>query len=127
MSPTFSSTLAVFLCLLADGHLETNPIYRELIDVGIAPELEAKLPSPSLNDDLAGNPQQEMLNRLVPEERREQFFRESLVAPQIIEMTRAEQVTHLDVEGFVRRVDFWYVAYGSFERSPQRTFLMKSE
>ncbi|MEM8681501.1 MAG: hypothetical protein AAGF97_19310, partial [Planctomycetota bacterium] len=101
----------------------TPGLFQQLISEGPAAELQSPLPLPTLSDELNAEQQAAAIAQLVPAEKREQFFRRSLVAPQIVQIDKREGIDHLGMSGVVRCVDFWCVAYGDLAALTQDEFL----
>lgn len=117
-----TAIVSLALCLLAaDGHLDANSVYRELLDAGVtlAEGVVVELPAPTMRDGLDRQAQEQVLAEVAgvayPVA---QLTRKSVVAPQIL---RLEELTHPAAPG--RRVDVYFVAYGDLERMTSREFL----
>ena len=115
--------LAVTLFAAEPGHLDANPVYRQIVEKGVCVPGEArvKLPVPTIGDGLSAAATREAIealpNRHVAVD---EFLRKSVVAPQVFRFRKIE------AEGAtvpIQAVDVWCVAYGNFEVFKNKEFL----
>ena len=97
------------------AHETANPLYRQLLDPGLAvgPGLKAKLPPPTLPDGLDAARQTAAVRALIGTDYSyEEFTRRSVVAPQPLKI---RDIKPSDPLAPARGVDIWFVAYGDFQ------------
>jgi hypothetical protein len=105
-----------------DGHGELNPLFRELLDDGVAVsgDMALVLPEPTMPDGLGADSQRAVIETLAGDDYSpDQLLRQSVVAPQILRMSEIDAAEG----GPARRVDFWFVAYGELETLSGTEFL----
>jgi len=115
--------LAVALFAAEPGHLDTNPVYKQIVEEGVCVpgDVRVKLPAPTVADGLSAAGARAAIealpNRHVAVDL---FLRKSVVAPQVFRLRKIE------MEGAtvpVQAVDVWCVAYGKFEVLKSKEFL----
>ena len=129
MTTRFLTTLSVALVAIgfaADGvplacaqqardvHRERNPVFRELLEVGVTSgDLTQQLPPPTLPDGLSDKEQIAVIEELggtrYPFDK---LTRKSVVAPNIIRVPRVPQS---DAAAPLRTVDFWFVVFADLD------------
>jgi hypothetical protein len=105
------------------GHEEANPLYRDLLERGVAvgPGLRAKLPPPTVPDGLDAAGQRAAIQNLIGTDYSyDEFTRRSVVAPHLL---RLRDVKPSDPKAPARGVDVWFVAYGDFKLTEDDKFL----
>jgi hypothetical protein len=109
--------------LCGQTHLESNPVYRDLVETGVAIHADFKqtLPAPIMSDGLDAQAQEAIIKReVVRAYPMSKFLRKSVVAPHILQMNSVDTG---DPQYPGRQVDFWFVAYGDLETISNRDFL----
>jgi hypothetical protein len=107
------------------GHEESNPLYREVRNNGIAMGggFKARLAPPTMPDGLDARAQQAVIEKLGGNDYSlDDLLRNSPLAPQII---RLGDVTPSDPAAPARSVDVWYIAYGGLDILTKKDFLDK--
>jgi hypothetical protein len=123
----FSFVLA--LAVAADptaAHLDRNPLYKELLDPGLAvgPGLRARLPAPTMADGLTPAAQTAVIKKLIAADYEyEEFTRKSVVAPQLL---KVRNVDPSDPKAPARGIDVWFVGYGDFEATEDAKFVERA-
>jgi hypothetical protein len=116
--------LVLATCLAADeGHVQANPVYRELLQRGVEFPAGApvRLPGPTITDGMSPAAVREAIEA-IPDRRVsvEQLLRRSVVAPVLFRFGEAKPKGRRPA---VKTVDVWYVAYGDFELLGDEPFL----
>jgi hypothetical protein len=107
----------------AKDHPSANPLFKSLLDPGLAVGAGAKVkfPAPTMPDGLDGAKQKAIIESLVKGEYAyEEFTRKSVVAPQLLKL-RDENPS--DPKAPARGVDFWFIAYGDLKALDDEKFL----
>ncbi len=108
----------------AASHGEQNPVYRELLETGVASGEQArKLSPPTLADGMSADDQVKAVAALGGELYSfDDLTRQSVVAPQMI---RVSDVDSAAGEAPLRSIDAWFVAYANLDALSDREFLGK--
>lgn len=100
-----------------------NPLYKALLEPGLAlsGDAKVKLPTPTMPDGLDAAKQKAVIEKLIaPDYAYDEFTRNSVVAP--FKMV-IRDVKTADETLPVRGVDVWFVAYGDFAALDDEKFL----
>src|SRR5438067_87315 len=104
-------------------HEAQNPLYKSLLDPGLAvgPNAKTKFPAPSMPDGLDAAKQKGIITGLIGNDYTyEDFTRKSAVAPQLLKL---RDVSPSDPKAPARGVDVWFVAYGDLKALDDEKFL----
>lgn len=115
------------LLMLAEGqdpHRQSNPLYRELREVGWKVDgREFRLPAPTLPDGLDAATQKKVLEQLIGDDYTlDDFLRPSPVAPQIL---RINDLKSTNANAVPRSVDLWFVVYADLDAKIDEAFVRK--
>jgi hypothetical protein len=118
------SPVLALLCITAqNAHLDTNPVYRALVEggVAVAADERVRLVRPTMRDGLDAAAARAAIEA-IPERHVpvDELLRDSVVAPLVF---RFREVASPDPRLPVQGVDVWYVAYGDLEVLARREFL----
>jgi hypothetical protein len=118
----------VGLCLLATATTAAcradNPVYKLLTTRGVpvGGDEIVRLPAPTLGDGLSAAEQRRAIEAVAGESHTwEDLTRKSVVAPFVLKITNGEGAP----ERRGRRMDIWFVAYGSMKTLENQEFLQK--
>lgn len=117
--------MSLFLALLVAGAEPdaANPLYKALLDPGLAVggDARVKLPAPTMPDGLDAAKQKAVVQKLIGTDYAyEEFTRNSVVAP--FKMVIRDEKSG-DDKLPVRGVDVWFVAHGDFSALDDEKFL----
>jgi hypothetical protein len=104
-------------------HESANPLYKSLLDPGLAvgATAKAKFPAPSMPDGLDAAKQKAVITALIKDDYTlEDFTRKSIVAPQLLKL---RDVAPSDPKAPARGVDVWFVTYGDLKALDDEKFL----
>jgi hypothetical protein len=104
-----------------EKHAELNPVFATLVEQGISlnDEKRVPLPAPSMPDGLDKAAQEAVLGELLSSPSSlQQFLRNSIVAKHLLQMDTFGQP-----DAPARRVDVWFVTFGSLEAISSQKFL----
>ena len=99
----------------AETHADKNPVYQQLIESG-PPGLEIPIVEPILSDT---GDRSAAIEEVVPANKRERFFRGTIVAPHIIKISSQQ----LEGDRKLRTADFWFAAKGRLDDMKTKEFL----
>lgn len=117
-----ATLLSVALAAPMGSHEDANPLYRQLLDPGLAigADLRAKLPPPSMADGLDAAAQRKVIQDLIGSDYSyEEFTRKSVVAPLLLKI---RDVKPSDPAAPARGVDVWCVGYGDLAAADDAKF-----
>ncbi|MCA9175808.1 MAG: hypothetical protein KDB14_15085 [Planctomycetales bacterium] len=101
-------------------HLESNPVYRMLINEGIFEnQSPGKLPTPTMADGLSRAEQRAIIDKLS----RHDFAtltRKSVVAPHIVDIHKVDSG---DPDRPLQSIEFWFIAHASLDAMSDKEFL----
>lgn len=98
------------LLVTSIAHAQRNEVYDRLTEKGVSNgSVTLKLPTPVMADGLTAEAQAKIIKDLTTTHKKpyEEFMRKAVVAPFILKIT--------DEEGTMKRVDAYFVAYGSLD------------
>jgi hypothetical protein len=101
-----------------------NPVYQTLLTRGVpvGGNEVVKLPAPTLADGLSAADQRRAIEAIAGESHTwEDLTRKSVVAPFVLKISNGEGSS----ESRGRRLDIWFVAYGSIKTLYNQEFLKK--
>jgi hypothetical protein len=111
---------------IAASHEAENPLYKTLLDPGLAvgPDLRVKLPKPLMADGLDAAAQKAVIVKLIGDDYAfDDFTRKSQVAPHILRIRDAEPS---DPKSPSRGIDTYFVAYVDLKVFDDEKFLERS-
>ncbi len=104
-------------------HEARNPLYKSLLDPGLAvsADAKAKFPAPTMPDGLDGAKQKTIITTLIGDDYTyDEFARKSAVAPQLLKL---RDVSPSDPKAPARGVDVWFIVYGDLKALDDDKFL----
>jgi hypothetical protein len=115
--------LAVSLAQPPAGHEAANPLFKQLLDPGLAVggDFKAKLPPPTMPDGLDAARQKAVVQGVIGNDfQYAEFVRNSVVAPQVLKL---RDVTPSDPAAPARGTDVWFVMHGDFAKLDDDKFV----
>jgi hypothetical protein len=104
-------------------HETFNPLYKSLLDPGLAvgADAKAKFPAPTMPDGLDAAAQTGVIKKLIGDDYTyDNFTRNAVPAPHILKL---RDVNPSDPKAPARGVDLWFVAYGDLKALEDDKFL----
>lgn len=105
------------------AHESANPLYKELLEVGlpVGGDAKAKFPAPSMPDGLDAAKQKAVINQLIAGETNyDEFTRKSVVARELLKI---RDIAPSDPNAPARGVDSWFLVHGDFALLEDEKFL----
>ena len=116
-------SLATLAAAQPAGHEAVNPLYKSMLDPGLAVggDHRVKFPPPLMPDGLDAAKQKAVIEKLIGTDYGyDTFTRDSVVAPMILKIRDAEPS---DPTAPARQVDVYFVAHGDFSATDDEKFL----
>jgi hypothetical protein len=120
-----SLVLASAFCLGQAGHLQTNPVFQDLVTQGVSPggNVLFPLPAPSMADGLDAAAQKKIITEIAkPSYTFDQFVKNSPVAPQVLKIEEHKAGPETPMWG----VDLYFVGYGNMNALVNQNFLQNA-
>jgi hypothetical protein len=112
------------VAMSASASPAANPIYDALVGAGVkvAPQETLQLPKPAFEDGLAAPQQRQVIESLVGGKYDwETFTRKAIVSPFVLKMSEGAA----ESGPIIRKVDLYFVAFGSFDSLKREDYLNK--
>jgi hypothetical protein len=112
MLPALSLFLLTAAAPPEQGHLQINPLYRELVETGVAVSAKdrLRLRAPTMPDGLDKDAQMKIIQNLAGDTPVEELLRKSVVAKHVFNIR--DNIKPSDPQAPAYGVDIWFVAYG---------------
>jgi hypothetical protein len=123
-SPLLFVALFAFATMTTANGRAENPVYKFLTTRGVpvGGDEVVRLPAPTLADGLSAAEQRQAIEAVAGESHTwEDLTRKSVVAPFVLKISNGEGAS----ERRGRRLDIWFVAYGSMKTLENQDFLQK--